>query len=81
MLAALTELSLPTQFLLVMILVLRRPVPISRLVPETEVPWQPHCAVVVGVHVEDPIPFVIAASRYLQNVSKSSSQANPVGAT
>ncbi len=38
MLAALTELSVPRQFLLVMILVLRRPVPISRLVPETEVP-------------------------------------------
>ena len=81
MLAALTELSLPTQFLLVMILVLRRPAPISRLVPETEVLEQPHCAVVVGVHLEDPIPFVIATSRYLQTVSRSSPQANVVGDT
>ena len=44
-------------------------------------PKQPYCAVVVGVHVEGAVPFVIAASRYVHFAARSSPHAKAVGAT
>ena len=60
---------MPLQILSVIFLVLARPVPISRLVSETEMLEQPHCALVVGFQVDVPVPSVIAASRYVHVVA------------
>ena len=66
-------------------MVLARPVPISRLAVRwsdviTSVPLQPHCAVVVGLQVDVPVPSVIAASRYVHVVLQSEPvEVNDVG--
>ena len=81
---------MPKQPLVVIILVLARPLPISRLAVRwssviTSVPKQAHAVRAVGVHVEVAVPFAIAASRYLQFVAgvalRSSPHVNVVGAT
>ena len=77
---------MPAQGLSVIILVLARPWPISRLavrwaVVITLVPLQPHCARVVGVHVEGVVPFAIAASRYVHVAARLIPHANGVVAT
>ena len=80
---------MPLQSSSVIILVLARPVPISRLAVRwaasiTSVPLQPHCALVAGVH-EEVVVAVIAASRYVHVVAgvalRSSPQVNGMGAT
>ena len=70
---------MPLQILSVIFLVLARPVPISRLVSETEMLEQPHCALVVGFQVDVPVPSVIAASRYVHVVVRSTPHVNDVG--
>ena len=69
-------------------MVLARPLPISALavrwadvitlVPEQP---QPNSGRVAGVHVEVAVPFVAAASRYLQSAVISTPHLNDVGAT
>ena len=70
---------MPLQILSVIFLVLARPVPISRLVSETEMLEQPHCALVVGFQVDVPVPSVIAASRYVHVAFRSTPHVNDVG--
>ena len=62
--------------------VLACPVPISMLVPRTgKYRSQPHAALVLVFHVEDPVPSCIAASRYVHFAFRSSPHVNGVVAT
>ena len=70
---------MPMQFFTVIFMVLARPWPISRLVSETEMLEQPHCALVVGFQVDVPVPSVIAASRYVHVAVRSTPHVNDVG--
>ena len=59
--------------------VLAFPVPIAIAVAPVLFPWQPHCALVAGVHVEGVVPSVVATSRYVHVAVRSTPHVNDVG--